>query len=167
MDSKILIEQFKALGASAVALPFGELYTSLQNGVVDGEENPLDTIKNMKFYEVQKHLLISNHGAMEDVILFNPDFWNSMPEKDRKIIVDAFNEVVPDLIDHKTKAVAAALETIKDSGMDVKTASDEEQAKLRELMYPAARDAYVERVGDEGKKLIDVYEKAYKEATGS
>ncbi|MDN5788010.1 TRAP transporter substrate-binding protein, partial [Pseudorhodobacter sp.] len=69
MDSKILIEQMNALGSSAIALPFGELYTSLQTGVVDGEENPLDTIQRMKFYEVQKYLLISEHGAMEDVVL--------------------------------------------------------------------------------------------------
>ena len=163
MDSKILIEQFKSLGATATALPFGELYTALQTGVVDGEENPLDTIKNMKFYEVQKHLLVSNHGAMEDVILFNPTFWNSLPAKDQKIIVDTFNEVILDLVAHKRQAVDAALQTIKDSGMDVKTASDEEKAELRKIMYPAARDAYIARVGDEGKKLIDVYEAAYKQ----
>ena len=72
MDSAILIEQFKAVGATAIALPFGELYTSLQTGVVDAQENPLDTIRAMKFYEVQKHLVLSNHGAMEDVVLFNP-----------------------------------------------------------------------------------------------
>src|SRR5690606_29355180 len=64
MDSNILIEQFDALGASAIALPFGELYTALQTGVVDGEENPLDTIRAMKFYEVQKYLVRSAHGAM-------------------------------------------------------------------------------------------------------
>lgn len=167
MDSKILIEQFKSLGASAVALPFGELYTSLQSGVIDGEENPLDTIKSMKFYEVQKHMLVTNHGAMEDVILFNPAFWQSMPEKYRLVVVDTFQEVIPDLIAHKKKAVADALQTIKDSGMDVKTATDTEQEALRAKMFPAARDAYVERVGDEGKKLIDTYEKAYKEVTGS
>ena len=59
MDSNILIEQFNALGASAIALPFGELYTSLQTGVVDGQENPLDTIQRMKFFEVQDYLVIS------------------------------------------------------------------------------------------------------------
>jgi len=86
MDSSILIEQFNALGASAIALPFGELYTSLQTGVVDGEENPLDTIKAMKFYEVQNYLVVSDHGAMEDVILFNPMFWDSLPGEYQTVI---------------------------------------------------------------------------------
>ncbi|MBP1849675.1 TRAP transporter substrate-binding protein [Rhizobium halophytocola] len=162
MDSNILIEQFKSIGASAIPIDFGELYTSLQTGVVDGEENPLDTIKNMKFYEVQKHLLVSNHGAMEDVILFNPAFWESLPEKDRTIISDAFEEVIPDMIAHKTAAVDAALETIKENGVDVKVASDAEKASLREKMYPAARDAYVAKVGDAGQTLIDTYETEYK-----
>src|SRR4030095_11304635 len=69
MDSKILIEQFAAIGASAVAINFSELYTSLQTGVIDGQENPLDTISTMKFHEVQKHLVVTEHGSMEDVFL--------------------------------------------------------------------------------------------------
>ncbi|WP_265519033.1 TRAP transporter substrate-binding protein [Nitratireductor luteus] len=164
MDSNILIEQFNALGASAIALPFGELYTALQTGVVDGQENPLDTIQRMKFYEVQKHLVLSNHGAMEDVVLFNPAFWQSLPEEHRATIVEAFNEVIPELIEHKAAAVDAALEEIKGAGMDVRELSDEEKAAFREKMYPAARAAYIERAGEEGEQLIAIYEKEYETA---
>lgn len=164
MDSNILIEQFNALGASAIALPFGELYTALQTGVVDGQENPLDTIQRMKFYEVQEHLVLSNHGAMEDVVLFNPAFWQSLPEEHRTTIVDAFNEVIPDLIEHKAAAVDAALEEIKAADMNVRELSDEEKAAFREKMYPAARAAYIERAGEEGEQLIGIYEKEYETA---
>lgn len=166
MDSNILIEQFKAMGASAIALPFGELYSSLQMGVVDGEENPLDTIERMKYYEVQKNLVISDHGAMEDVILFNEAFWNSMPENYRKIIVDTFHEVIPDLVKDKADKVAAALEVIKKNGMNVRVATPEERKALREKVYPATKAAYLDRAGDEGKKLIDLYEKAYAKVVG-
>jgi C4-dicarboxylate-binding protein DctP len=161
MDSNILIEQFDALGASAIALPFGELYTSLQTGVVDGQENPLDTIQRMKFYEVQKYLVVSEHGAMEDVVLFNPMWWNSLPEEYRTIITDAFNEVVPELRAHKATAVDAALEAIKQSDINVREASSEEKAALREAMYEKAKAAYMERAGDTGAALIALYEKAY------
>ncbi|MEH6727633.1 MAG: TRAP transporter substrate-binding protein DctP, partial [Hyphomicrobiales bacterium] len=161
MDSNILIEQFDALGASAIALPFGELYTSLQTGVVDGQENPLDTIQRMKFYEVQKYLVVSEHGAMEDVVLFNPTWWNSLPEEYRTIITDAFNEVVPELRAHKSAAVDAALEAIKQSDINVRVASSEEKAALRDAMYDKAKAAYMERAGDTGTALIALYEKAY------
>lgn len=161
MDSRILIEQFNALGASAIALPFGELYTSLQNGVVDGQENPLDTISAMKFYEVQKNLVVSEHGAMEDVALFNPAWWNSLPENYRTIITDTFNEVVPDLRAHKAAAVAKALDTIKASGVNVRVASPDERAAFREKMFGPASAAYVAMAGDKGKALLDTYQAGY------
>ncbi|AXS41572.1 TRAP transporter substrate-binding protein [Breoghania sp. L-A4] len=163
MDSKILVEQFNALGASAIPLPFGELYTSLQTGLVDGEENPLDTIQRMKFYEVQKYLVLSDHGAMEDVILFNPTWWKSLPEEYRAVIADTFNEVVPELRAHKAAAVAEALKVITESGIDIRELSADEKVKMRELMYGPARAAYIERAGDEGKALIEAYETAYSE----
>ena len=130
MDSNILIEQFNALGASAIALPFGELYTSLQTGVVDGQENPLDTIQRMKFFEVQDYLVISEHGAMEDVVLFNPTWWASLPADYQVIINDAFDEVVPALIEHKASAVEDALDAISASEINIRVASPEERAAL-------------------------------------
>ncbi|MCA0940444.1 TRAP transporter substrate-binding protein [Yangia mangrovi] len=160
MDSSILIEQFNALGASAIALPFGELYTSLQTGVVDGEENPLDTIKNMKFYEVQENVVISDHGAMEDVVLFNPMFWESLPAEYQNVIKGAFAEVIPELTAHKAAAVEEALQVIKDSGTNVRVASPEERAELRELTWGPASEAYVAMAGEAGKALLAAYEEA-------
>jgi len=165
MDSKILIEQFKALGAYAIALPFGELYTSLQTGVVDGEENPLDTIQRMKFYEVQKNLVISEHGAMMDVVLFNQAWWNKLPKEYQEIITDAFAEVVPDLLKHKAEAIKNALEIIKKSGTHVRTASMEERAALRKKMYEPAVKVYQKKAGETGKELISLYEKVYNEVS--
>lgn len=161
MDSKILMEQFDALGASAIALPFGELYTSLQTGVVDGQENPLDTIQRMKFHEVQKYLVLSGHGAMEDVVLFNPGWWQSIGADNQAIITEAFHSVVPDLTAHKAEAVAAALDLISQSDIDIREISEEERATLRSLVFDKARDAYTERAGDDGDALMQVYETAY------
>jgi C4-dicarboxylate-binding protein DctP len=161
MDSKILIEQFNALGASAIVIPFGELYTALQTGVVDAEENPLDTISNMKFYEVQKNLVVTDHGAMEDVVLFNPMWWESLPADYRTIITDTFNEVIPELRAHKAAAVAKSLETIKAAGTNVRVASPEERAEFRAKMFEPSAAAYVGIAGDKGKALLEVYNQAY------
>jgi len=166
MDSKILIEQFAALGASAIALPFSELYTSLQTGVVEGQENPLDTIRAMKFFEVQDHVVVSEHGAMEDVVLFSPSFWNGLPEAYRTIIDEAFDEVVPALREHKAAAVAEALQAIEDSGTQVRIASSEERSALREAMVGPAMAAYEELAGEAGTQLLEVYEMA-RPASGS
>lgn len=166
MDSKILIEQFKALGASAIVLPFSELYTSLQTGVVDGEENPLDTIQRMKFYEVQKYLMLSKHGAMEDIVLFSPRWWKTLPKKYQDIIVTAFREEVPQVEAAKEAAQVKALAVIRKYGVKILTVSAKERAQMRALTYPKTKAAYLKFAGAEGKKLIAIYESEYKRITG-
>jgi C4-dicarboxylate-binding protein DctP len=163
MDSKILIEQFAAVNASAVAIQFGELYTALQTGVIDGQENPLDTISTMKFHEVQKNLVVTEHGAMEDVVLFNPGWWQKLPAAHRAAIVKAFDEVRPAFEKNKDAAQTAALEQIRASGKtNVRVADEKERARLRDAMYPRSRAAYLERAGAEGQKLIALYEQERK-----
>lgn len=158
MDSKILIEQFASIGASAIAIDFSELYTSLQTGVIEGQENPLDTIQRMKYNEVQKHLVVSNHGAMEDVILFNTAWWESLPAEYQTIIAEEFTNAVPDLIAHKAEAVQTALTALTESGMDVRELSDDERAAFIERMEGPTRAAYLALAGDEGQALLDTYE---------
>lgn len=166
MDSDILIEQFNAVGASAIALPFGELYTALQTGVVDGQENALDTIATMNYQEVQEYLVVSEHGANEDIVLFNPGWWESLPEEYRDIIVEAFEEVRPQVEEIKEASQQRALETLEESGMTVRTLTEEEQARLREMMYPRTRDAYLAQAGDAGQSIVDVYEQEYSRIAG-
>lgn len=162
MDSRVLISQFDALGASAIALPFGELYTALQTGVVDGEENPMDTIQRMKFDEVQKELVITDHGAMEDFVLFSPMFWDSLPDEHKKTITDTFHEVIPELVEHKNAAVAAALEDVRSRGnVNIREADQAERQALRDATYDATVAAYLDMAGDEGKALIEIYETEY------
>ncbi|WP_413282766.1 TRAP transporter substrate-binding protein [Vibrio sp. MA40-2] len=163
MNSKVLISQFNALGASALPLPFGELYTSLQTGVVDGEENPLDTIYRMKFYQVQDNLVISEHGAMEDIVLFNEAWWNSLPKNYQQIIVTAFNEAIPALEISKDEAIEHALAEIKKSDIAIKVLSEEERSQIRDVMYPAAKKAYLSFSGEKGKEILSLYEKTYNE----
>jgi TRAP-type transport system periplasmic protein len=162
MDSKILMEQFAALKASAIALPFGELYTSLQNGVIDGQENPLDIIERMKFFEVQKNIVVSDHGAIVEVILFSPAFWKKLPENYQKIIRDTFREVASEVEKGKRADAKNSLEFLKKSGLNVRVPGAAEEKSMHDIMYPAGRDAYIAMAGDEGRKLIEVYEEQMK-----
>ncbi|MFN3275355.1 MAG: TRAP transporter substrate-binding protein [Paracoccus sp. (in: a-proteobacteria)] len=157
MDSRVLIEQFNALDASAIAIPFGELYTALQTGVIDGQENPLDTIETMKYFEVQDNLVLSGHGAMEDVVIFSPVWWNSLPEEYQTIIQDAFVGMVPELVANKQAAVDRALEAVTAAGMNVRETSAEERAAFREATFGPTSAAYLALAGDAGQALLDIY----------
>ncbi|MFD1911181.1 TRAP transporter substrate-binding protein [Halodurantibacterium flavum] len=161
MDSRVLIEQFTALDASAIAIPFGELYTALQTGVVDGQENPLDTIETMKYFEVQNNLLVSGHGAMEDVVIFSPIWWNTLPEEYQTVIQDAFIEVIPELVANKQAAVDRALEAVTAAGMNVRETTPEERAAFREATFGATSAAYVSLAGEPGQALLDIYTAEY------
>jgi len=162
MDSKILLKQFSAFGASAIVLPFGELYTSLQNGVVDGQENPLTSIISMKFYEVQDYLILSEHGAIEDVIVFNPAWWNKLPSEHQDVITGAFAEVVPELRELYETKKATGIKLIKESGTNVQELSAEDKQELRAMSFDATRDVYLADYGSEAAELMSLYEAEYK-----
>ncbi len=86
MSSRVLAAQFKALGASPQVLPFSEVYSALEQGVVDGCENPWSNLYTKKFYEVAPYTTESYHGYLGYVLVTNAKFWDSLPPKIRKIL---------------------------------------------------------------------------------
>lgn len=166
MDSKILIDQFAAVGATAVAINFSELYTSLQTGLVDGQENPLDTITTMKFHEVQKNLVVTEHGAMEDFVLFNPAWWTTLPDGHKAIIAKTFDEVRPEVEKMKEEAMEKSLEIIKGANVNVRITDEAERNKLRDATVAKARDAYQALAGVEGEQVLKIYDSEIKKLAG-
>jgi tripartite ATP-independent transporter DctP family solute receptor len=88
-----LVSLFTALGASPVSMQFGEVYTSLQTKIVDGQENPLSVIDAGKFYEVQKYCAITNHVWDGYWICANPASWSRLPDDIKAVVAKSFNEV--------------------------------------------------------------------------
>jgi C4-dicarboxylate-binding protein DctP len=92
MSSKVLEEQFLAVGANPQMMPFSEVYSGLQQGVIDGAENPISNIYTKKFHEVQKHLTISNHGYLGYLVVMSKKFWKSLPKDLQENVVQAMGE---------------------------------------------------------------------------
>jgi len=92
MSSKVLEAQFKAVGANPQVMPFSEVYSALAQGVIDGQENTISNIYTKKFYEVQKHLTISNHGYLGYLVVMSKKFWNSLPADLKTAVVRAMRE---------------------------------------------------------------------------
>jgi C4-dicarboxylate-binding protein DctP len=91
-SSKVLDAQMKALGAMPQVMAFSEVYTALQQGVVDGTENPLSNIYTQKMHEVQKHMTLSDHGYLGYAVITNKKFWDGLTEDQRKLISQAMKE---------------------------------------------------------------------------
>lgn len=92
-QSPLLISQFAALGASGVDIAFAELYTALQQGTIDGQENSLANIFTRRFYEAQKYMTVSEHGYLGYVFLVSEPFYQSLPNDLKKIIDEVAEEV--------------------------------------------------------------------------
>jgi C4-dicarboxylate-binding protein DctP len=79
MSSKVLEAQFHAVGGNPQMMPFSEVYSGLQQGVIDAAENPISNIYTKKFHEVQKYLTISDHGYLGYLVVMSKKFWKSLP----------------------------------------------------------------------------------------
>ena len=79
----------EALGANPTPLSFSELYTALQTGAVDAQDNPLPSIESAKFYEVTKYIAITNHVVDSIMPCINGDTWNSMTEAQQEAVTEA------------------------------------------------------------------------------
>ena len=91
-SSKVLDAQMRALGASPQVMAFSEVYTALQQGVVDGTENPVSNFYTQKMHEVQKHLTISDHGYLGYAVITNKKFWEGLPKDIRGELEHAMKE---------------------------------------------------------------------------
>jgi C4-dicarboxylate-binding protein DctP len=91
-SSKVLEANMKALGANPQVMAFSEVYTALQQGVVDGTENPPDNLYTQKMHEVQKHLTVSDHGYLGYAVIVNKKFWEGLPADVRAALEEAMKE---------------------------------------------------------------------------
>jgi len=92
MEDSLFIATMKALGASPLPMAFGELYTALEQGTVDAQENPLVNIESSRFYEVQKHLAITGHFYSPSMLLVSEMFFQGLTPAQQKALTEAASE---------------------------------------------------------------------------
>lgn len=88
-SNKMRIAAFKALGATPTPIPYKELYSALQQGVVDGQENPVTTVVEFSLWDVQKYISKTSHVFTPTYILANEKWWQSLTEEQRSILSEA------------------------------------------------------------------------------
>lgn len=138
----------EALGATPVPIPYLELYTSLQTGVVDGQENPPSNILMQKFYQVQKHMTLDHHTMTVGAVITNEKWWQSLSDDQRKEILSANAEA--HLAHDGIGAVRDLLgvQEIRDKGVDVYVPTPEDIKKFRDATVPPVEAWMKEQYGD-------------------
>lgn len=153
MPAQVIQEQFKAFGATPVTVDFKELYSALQQKVVDGQENPIATIALMRFYEVQKYLTLSDHGFIAYVFMFNKPFLDKQPANIRAILVDSAREAGRFQREIIVKSEAEHLETFRKAGIEISRLTPEQRARFEQASRPVY-DWYTQKYGSETLDMV-------------
>ncbi len=136
IPNPINVDWVRALGANPTPLPFPEVYGALEQKAIDGQENPVTVINANKFFEVQKHVVLSNHQYNPQSVVISKKFWDTLDAAQKKILQDAAQEAAKFQRQQARGQVAAALDNMKKNGMQVTELSAAESGKLRDKMRP-------------------------------
>jgi tripartite ATP-independent transporter DctP family solute receptor len=147
IPNPINVDWVKALGANPTPLPFPELYAALEQGAVDGQENPVATIKGAKLNEVQKYMTLTNHQYNPQSVVISKKFWDSLSAPEKKILQDAAHESAAYQRTQSRAQLQSGLEDLKKGGMQVTELPAAEVTKLREKMKPVI-DKHAASVGE-------------------
>jgi C4-dicarboxylate-binding protein DctP len=152
MSSKVLDAQFKAIGANPQVLPFSEVYSALQQRVVDACENPLSNFYTQKFFEVQNNLTLTNHGYLGYMVVTNKIFWKKLTEEQRQIITQAMKDSTEQANKLALEMDIRYMNEIKASG---KTKINELTKEQRQAWKAKLMPIYPQFHAAIGKDLID------------
>lgn len=152
MTSAVYEKMVEAIGANPVPMPGSEMYTALQNGTVDGQENPPVNILNDKTYEVQSYMVLDKHVASVVAFAISDTAWKALPEDLQKVVADAAAQVTPEASAVCKTLNENGVEQLRQMGMSVYEPTDAELADWHDAM----RTPCVEYVKSQlGEKVVN------------
>lgn len=159
IQSPELVAEVKAFGAVGIPMALPEVYTAIQQGTVEGQENPEDVIYALKFYEVAPYFTISRHGALSTVIAVSKKWYDSLPSDLQQALMEAGKTTSQESIKIYQKSRDDAMAAMKAANVKVSELPKSEVDKLKEL----STQVWSEIRSDPKKApIIDAIEKAVK-----
>ncbi|UOQ45066.1 TRAP transporter substrate-binding protein [Halobacillus salinarum] len=163
MENDLHLDAFKKLGANPTPMAFTELFTAMQQGTVDGQENPYATIYLQKFYEVQKYVSNTHHIYSPFVFLMSKSFYDGLTDEQQKIVKDAAVEAGKYERKLNREANEKYLKKLQDEGMKYTEITPEAREEMKKAVQPVI-DKYKSEIGEE---TVEKVYKAVEEAEES
>ncbi len=147
MENPVYMNLVRSMGAAPTPIPWPETYTALQQKVVDGQENPISSIKFAKLYEVQKYMTMDGHTFGVSFMLINEKFFQSLPKEFQVIVKNAAltSAVSENGIDNLDNSIG--LQFLKDKGMEVYVPTAAQKAQFRAVAQPAVMEYLEKQIG--------------------
>lgn len=156
--SPLILRSYEAYGADPTELSWGELYTSLQQGVVQGQENPIFFIEDAKFHEVQDYMMISEHNIYVAMTTVNTDFFAVLPSDIQELILETVEEMRPvafEMQERMNDELLGAIESNDRHPTEIINLTSEQREAFREKAIPV-RDFFINDVGEDGKRILEM-----------
>ena len=146
MENRVHMAAFAEMGAAPTPMAFPELFSALQQGVVDGQENPITVIKASNFWEVQDYVSLTGHVYSPAVLLVSPLVWDGLSEEEQGWFREAAAASVAATRAEVNRLEEAGVALLRENGMEVIT--DIDKAPFRALAE-AAYSVYTDQYGTE------------------
>lgn len=152
-NATLFIKFFECLDCTVTMVDMSELFSALQQGMVDGQENPLNIILSSSYYEVQKYCTLTNHIYLSAPVVFNADVWNSYPAEVQDMLTKAFEKGTADQRAASQEMDSTARAKLEEHGMQVDDVTDHEEwvAALAPVW-----DFFKSEYGADGETLINL-----------
>ena len=151
MESQTAIDMVKSLGGSPTPISYGELYTSLQQGVVDGAENNPPSFYLSRHYEVCKYYILDEHTTIPDVVLMSTHLWNSLSEQEQEWVQKAIDLSVIEQRRLWLESEQESLAAVRAAGVEVSypdksSFSEKSKSVLEEYQKDPALKIFIDKI---------------------
>lgn len=134
MENDIHLKAWSAIGANPTPMAFSELFTALQQGTVDGEENPIGIIQSNRFYEVQKYISLTQHVYTPYCVVMNPRKYDSLTNKQKEAVDRAMKEASSYQLKVSREEEEKALESMKEYGCEITVLTDAQKQEFQKII---------------------------------
>ncbi|WP_299233056.1 TRAP transporter substrate-binding protein [uncultured Halomonas sp.] len=145
MENPVYVDTFRELGANAVPMAWTEALTAMQQGTIDGQENPVNVIHSFKLHETQDHMTLSRHTYAPALFVMGMPAWNKLPEAAQSVIEQAAQEAAEHERRVNAEMEAEQLAALREAGMQI--VEEPDIAAFQQAVTPVY-EQYGEQFGD-------------------
>ncbi|MBK0328750.1 TRAP transporter substrate-binding protein DctP [Rhodobacteraceae bacterium F11138] len=156
MTNPLLVESYKAFGATPTPLPWGEVYGAMQTGIIQGQENPRFFLDSTKMYEVTDYITCIGHNNFTTAVMANKDFYDGLSDEDKTLVKNATDAAFEHILGYQAELGETSFDNIKAAKPEItiNILSEDERAPFMATSGPV-EEAFIEMTGDKGKEILD------------
>ncbi len=156
MTNPLLVEKYRAFGASPTPLPWGEVYGGLQTNMIQGQENPMFFVESTRMYEVTDYITFAGHNNFTTALMANKDFFDGLSAEDQQLIREAVDVAFEYILAYQEGLTEASLEKILEARPDIEVIrlTEEERQPFMDAAERVEAE-FLRMTGETGARILE------------